>query len=198
MDTLTVIDMQQWYNEHIIASTRRQLIIIICSMEEKKRTATGIILNNTVSQGTHDNQRNRYSIRSSFGVPTERLPRLIRCQDYLSGDNEEGHISVSKSKSESKLRCLTTKRPHNIDLRSTKSETLHLNKPFNYPNDQPKLDYILKSFELIEINDEDHRNQYRKSLKILFESDGNKSYISIKNLKQFKESCLLYNVTYIK
>jgi len=189
--------MQQWYNEHMISPTRRHLIIIICSNEEKKRTTTGIILNNTISQGTRD----RYSIRSSFSVSSERLPRLIRCQDYLSGENDEGHISVSKSKSESKLRCLTTKRPHHIDLRSTKSETFHLNKLFNYPNDQIKLDYIIKSFELMEINDEDNQNQYRKSLKILLESDwnqSNKSYISIKNLKQFKESCLLYNVTYIK
>ena len=194
LDTLTVNDMQQWYHEHIIAPTRRQLIIIICSTEEIKRTETGIILNSTVSQG----KNNRYSIRSSFGVPTERLPRLIRCQDYLSGENEEGHISVSKSKSESKLRCLTTKRTYKVDLRSTKSEALHLNKPFDYPNDRPKLDYILKSFELIELNDDDNRNHYRKSLKILFESDGNKPYISIKNLKQFKESCLLYNVTCIK
>jgi hypothetical protein len=60
-----------------------------------------------------------------------------------------------------------------------------------------KLDYIIKSFESIEIHDDYNINQYRKSLKILFEQDS-KSYVSINNLKQFKESCLLYNVTYIK
>jgi len=192
--------MQQWYNEHIIGSTRRQLIIIICSNDEKRRTTTGIILNNPMSYVTQDNQRNRYSIRSSFSVPTERLPRLVRRQD-LSGENNDGHISLLKSKSESKLRCLTTKRKHNIDLRSTKSEIFHIHKPFNYPNDLMKLDYIIKSFELIEINNDYNTNQYRKSLKLLFEVDSNqskKSYILINNLKQFKESCLLYNVTCIK
>jgi len=189
--------MQQWYNEHIIASTRRQLIIIICSNDEKKRTTTtGIILNNPMSYVTQDNQRNRYSFRSSFAIPTERLPRIVR-RANLSGEDNDGHISLLKSKSESKLRCLTTKRKHNIDLRSTKSETLHIPKPFNYPNDIMKLDYIIKSFESIEIYDDYNINQYRKSLKILFEQDS-KSYVSINNLKQFKESCLLYNVTYIK
>ena len=192
--------MQQWYNEHIAASIRRQLIIIICSTEEKRRTTTGIVSNNTMSHGTEENPRNRYSTRSSFGIPTERLPRVIRCQD-LSGEDDERHISLLKSKSESKLRCLTTKRQHSIDIRSTKSETLHLNESIDYPHDMMKLDYIIKSFELIEINDEDQRNQYRKSLQILFESnfnESNKSYISIQNLKQFKDSCLLYNVTCIK
>jgi hypothetical protein len=119
----------------------------------------------------------------------------------LSEEEDDGHKSVLHSKSESKLRCLTTKRKHNIDLRATKSETLHLNKPFDYPNDIMKLDYIIKSFDSIEINDDDNKTQYRKSLKILFESDSNeskKSYVSINNLKQFKESCLLYNVTCIK
>jgi hypothetical protein len=183
--------MQQWYNEHIISSTRRQLIIIICSNDEKKRTTTGIILNNPISYGT------RYSFRSSFSVPVERLPRSVRRQDYLSGEDNDGHISLLKSKSESKLRCLTTKRKHNIDLRSTKSENLHIHKPFNYPNDIMKLDYIIKSFESIEIHDDYNINQYRKSLKILVEQNS-KSYVSINNLKQFKESCLLYNVTYIK
>lgn len=192
--------MQQWYNEHIIAPTRRQLTIIICSNDEKKRTTTGIILNNPMSYVTQDNQRNRYSIRSSFSVPTERLPRVVRRQN-LSGEDDDGHMSLLKSKSESKLRCLTTKRKHNIDLRSTKSETLHIHKPFNYPNDIMKLDYIIKSFESIEINDDYNTNQYRKSLKILFELDSNESknsYVSINNLKQFKESCLLYNITCIK
>jgi hypothetical protein len=64
-----------------------------------------------------------------------------------------------------------------------------------------KLDYIIKSFELIEINDDYNTNQYRKSLKILSESDSNElknSYVLINNLKQFKDSCLLYNVTCIK
>lgn len=108
-------------------------------------------------------------------------------------------MSLIKSKSESKLRCLTTKHKHYTDLRSTKSEIFHINKLFNYPDDQTKLDYIIKSFESIEINNDYNRNQYRNSLKILFESnENNKSYISIKNLKQFKESCLLYNITYIK
>jgi hypothetical protein len=192
--------MQQWYNEHILASTRRQLIIILCSNDEKQRTTTGIILNNPMFYITNDNQRNRYSIRSSFSVPIERLPRLVRRQD-LSGEDNDGHISLLKSKSESKLRCLTTKHKHNINLRSTKSETLHLHKPFNYPNDIMKLDYIIKSFELIEINDDYNTNQYRKSLKILSESDSNElknSYVLINNLKQFKDSCLLYNVTCIK
>jgi hypothetical protein len=192
--------MQQWYNEHIIAPTRRQLTIIICSNDEKKRTTTGIILNNTMSYVTQDNQRNRYTIRSSFSVPSERLPRSVRRQD-LSAEDDEGHISLLKSKSESKLRCLTTKRKHHSDLRSTKSETLHLHKPFDYPNDRMKLDYIIKSFESIEINNNEKINQYRKSLKILSESNSNESktsYVSINNLKQFKESCLLYNVTCIK
>jgi hypothetical protein len=191
--------MQKWYNEHIVANTRRQLILIVCSKDEIRRTTTGIIGNNTTSHVIHDNQRTRYSLRSSIGVPVERLPRLVRRQDL--SEDDEGHMSLLQSKSDSKLRCLTTKRKHNIDLRATKSETLHINKTFNYPNDRMKLDYIIKSFESIEINDDYNTNQYRKSLKIFFETDYNdskKSFIYINNLKQFKESCLLYNVTSIK
>ncbi|CAF3862302.1 unnamed protein product [Rotaria sp. Silwood2] len=203
LDSLTVTDMQEWYNEHIFASTRRQLIIIVCSNDEIKRTSSGIISNNRISHVSYDNQRNQYSIRSSVGVPIERLPRLVRRQDLLDEDDDDGdgHISLLQSKSDSKLRCLTTKRKHNIDLRQTKSETLHLNKPFEYPNDIIKLDYIIKSFESIEITDDHNTNQYGKSIKILSESDSNESkkiYVYINNLKQFKESCLLYNVTCIK
>jgi hypothetical protein len=189
--------MQGWYNEHIIGTTRRQLIIIVCPQDEMKPTSTGII---SMSHTTRDNQRNRHSIRSSFGMPTDRLPRLGRRQDLSDEENNE-HTSLLQTKSESKLRCLTTKRKHNIDLRTTKSETLHLNKSFDYPNEMMKLDYIIKSFESIEIHDNDNTNQYGKSLKILFQPDFNeskKSYVSIQNLKQFKESCLLYNVTSIK
>ncbi|CAF0806602.1 unnamed protein product [Rotaria sp. Silwood1] len=203
LDSLTVTDMQEWYNEHIFASTRRQLIIIVCPNDEMKRTSSGIMSTNRVSNVSYDNQRNQYSIRSSAGIPIERLPRLVRRQDLLEedDDDDDGHISLLQSKSESKLRCLTTKRKHNIDLRPTKSETLHLNKPFDYSNETMKLDYIIKSFESIEINDEHNTNQYGKTLKILFESDSDESknsYVYINNLKQFKESCLLYNVTCIK
>ncbi|CAF0918932.1 unnamed protein product [Rotaria sordida] len=201
LDSLTVIDMQEWYNEHIFASTRRQLIIIVCPNDEIKRTSSGIISNNRVSYVSYDNQRNQYSIRSNTAISIERLPRLVRRQDLLEDDDDDGRISLLQSKSESKLRCLTTKRKHYIDLRPTKSETFHLNKPFEYPNDIIKLDYIIKSFESIEIDDDHNTNQYEKSLKILSESDSNesqKSYVYINNLKQFKESCLLYNVTCIK
>ncbi|CAF4635126.1 unnamed protein product [Rotaria sp. Silwood1] len=203
LDSLTVTDMQEWYNEHIFASTCRQLIIIVCPNDEMKRTSSGIMSTNRVSNVSYDNQRNQYSTRSSAGIPIERLPRLVRRQDLLEedDDDDDGHISLLQSKSESKLRCLTTKRKHNIDLRPTKSETLHLNKPFDYSNETMKLDYIIKSFESIEINDEHNTNQYGKTLKILFESDSDESknsYVYINNLKQFKESCLLYNVTCIK
>ncbi|CAF2720620.1 unnamed protein product [Rotaria sp. Silwood2] len=118
LDSLTVTDMQEWYNEHIFASTRRQLIIIVCSNDEIKRTSSGIISNNRISHVSYDNQRNQYSIRSSVGVPIERLPRLVRRQDLLDEDDDDGdgHISLLQSKSDSKLRCLTTKRKHNIDL----------------------------------------------------------------------------------
>ena len=201
LDSLTVTDSQRWYDEHIIAPTRRQLIIIVCSTEEKNRNPAGIILNNPISQDNRDNQRSRYSMRSSFGMPSERLLRLIRRQEFSEEDDEEGRISMLKSKSDSKIRCLTTKRSHSNYLRSTKSETLHLNQPLEYPQHTAKIDYIIKSFEFIEINDEHHRNQYRKSLKISVDSNwnqSNKSFISIKNLKQFKESCLLYNINSIQ
>lgn len=194
---MTVTDIQRWYDEHILAPTRRQLIIIVRSTEEKSRSPVGIVLNSSIPQEIPDNQRSRYSMRSSFGMPNERLPRLIRRHEF-SEDDDEGRISVLKSRSDSKLRCLTTKRSHAHSLRSTKSETLHLHRPLQYPLQTAKIDYIIKSFELIEINDEHQRNQYRKSLQISLDSDWNQSYISIKNLKQFKESCLLYNVTSIK
>ncbi|CAF1382370.1 unnamed protein product [Rotaria magnacalcarata] len=202
LDTLTVTDMQEWFNEHIIGSTRRQLIIIVCPQDEVRRKPIDIIQSNRASHGTHDNQQNRHSIRSNGTVSIERLSRLVHRQDLFEDEeNTNGHVSVLQSKSESKLRCLTTKRKHNINLRLTKSETLYLNKPFDYPNDVMKLDYIIKSFESIEINDDHNKNQYDKSLKILLESDSNESEkprVFIHNLKQFKESCLLYNVTCIK
>ncbi|CAF3353381.1 unnamed protein product [Rotaria socialis] len=202
LDTLTVTDMQEWFNEHIIGSARRQLIIIVCPQDEVRRKPIDIIQSNRASHGTRDNQQNRHSIRSNGTVPIERLSRLVHRQDLFEDEeNTNGHVSVLQSKSESKLRCLTTKRKHNINLRLTRSETLYLNKPFDYPNDVMKLDYIIKSFESIEINDDHNKNQYEKSLKILLESDSNeseKSYVFIHNLKQFKESCLLYNVTYVK
>lgn len=193
--------MQKWYSEHIIESTRRQLIVIVCPNNEQKRTTTGIIFNDRMNYVTEDNQKsNRYSIRSSFTVPTERLPRFIRRKDLSEEEDDDNRdIFLLKSKSESKLRCLTTKRKSNINIHPTKSETIHLPKPFNYPNDTLKLDSIIESFESIDINHQYDRNQYRNSLKILSESDEiNKSYISIKNLKDFKDSCLLYNVTCIK
>ena len=189
--------MQEWYNEHIVAPTRRELFIIVCPGDEIKRASKGIITNNTISHVTHNNQQQRHSRRSSSGVPAERLPRLTRRQD-ATDEEDDGHLSLLQSKSDSKLRCLTTKRKHNIDLRATKSETLHLNKPFVYPNNMTKLDYIIKSFESIEVKDDYTTDQYRKSLNILSETDANESYVSINNLKQFKETCLLYNVTYIK
>lgn len=193
--------MQQWYNEHIISPTRRQLIIIICSTDEKKQTATtGIISDTPISSSTHDTPRNRYSFRSSFSVTNERYPRLIRRQDF-SRDHTDDSTSLlkSKSKSESKLRCLTTKHKHFLDLRSTKSETIQIKNLFIYPDNQSKLDYIIKSFESIEINNDYNKNQYRNSLKIFLQSNEfNQTFISIKNLKEFKESCLLYNVTSIK
>ncbi|CAF3742283.1 unnamed protein product [Rotaria magnacalcarata] len=202
LDTLTVTDMQEWFNEHIIGSTRRQLIIIVCPQDEVRRKPIDIIQSNRASHGTHDNQQNRHSIRSNGTVSIERLSRLVHRQDLFEDEeNTNGHVSVLQSKSESKLRCLTTKRKHNINLRLTKSETLYLNKPFDYPNDVMKLDYIIKSFESIEINDDHNKNQYDKSLKILLESDSNESEkprVFIHNLKQFKESCLLYNVTCVK
>ncbi|CAF1040042.1 unnamed protein product [Adineta ricciae] len=202
LETLTVTDMQDWYNEHIIApSTRRQLIIIICSTDEVRPTAAGIVANNTASSMTNDYQRNRHSMRSSFGMTTDRLPRLGRRTDEME-DIDHEHMSLLQSKSDSKLRCLTTKRKHNINLRVTKSETLHLSQPFTYPNDRTKLEYIIKSFESIEIRDDEDTNPHDKSLKILVETDltelQKSSYVFIHNLKDFKESCLLYNVAYIQ
>lgn len=166
-----------------------------------KRTSTGIIINNTASQSEHDYQRHQYSIRSSFGMPMERFPRRIRRQDLSEEDDDDGHKSLLQSKSESKLRCLTTKRKYNINLRTTKSETLQLSKTSVHSNDTMTLDYVIKSFESIEVHDDYDRNQYGRSLKLLCETDlndSNKSYVFIDDLKKFKESCLLYNVTYIK
>ncbi|CAF0838635.1 unnamed protein product [Adineta steineri] len=197
LDTLAINDMQEWYDKHIIGSTHRQLIIIICPNDEIKPTKTGIISNNSTSE----NQRNRYSIRSSFGMSAERLPRFRHHHQDSSDETDYEHISLLQSKSESKLHCLTTKHKYNHDLRTIKSEIFHFNKLFNYPNDMMKIEYILKSFESIEINNDKDQNQYRKSLKILYDIDSNqsnKSYVIIHNLKQFKESCLLYNVTFIK
>jgi len=180
--------MQQWYEEHIISSTRRQLILIICSNDEIKRSTNGI-----------SSQRTRHSFRSSLTISTERLPRAKRRPDKLYEDeNDDIHMSLIKSKSDSKLRCLTTKRKHSIDLRSTKSETMHLHQPFMYPKETAKLDYIMKSFESIEINDENQIDQYRQSLKILSNFDTHQSYFTVQNLKQFKESCCFHSVASIK
>ena len=194
--------MQEWYIQHIIASTCRQLIVIVCPHDEIKRISASFILNNTPSNITHDHQRDRYNIQSSFGVPRERLARFTRHQDMPEEyDDEDGYVSLLQSKSESKLRCLTTKRKHNINVRVTKSEMLHLNKPLNYPNDVMKLDYIIKSFESIGIANESNTSRCRQSLKILSELDANEfknAYVFIKDLKQFKESCLLHSVTCIK
>ena len=112
-------------------------------------------------------QRNRYSIRSSFGGSAERRSTTSYVVRICPKKRMMDIDPVLHSKSDSKLRCLTTKRKHNIDLRTTKSETLHLNTPFNYPNDMMKLDYIIKSFQSIEINDDENKNQYKKALKIL-------------------------------
>ncbi|CAF5111793.1 unnamed protein product, partial [Rotaria sp. Silwood1] len=96
LDSLTVTDMQEWYNEHIFASTCRQLIIIVCPNDEMKRTSSGIMSTNRVSNVSYDNQRNQYSTRSSAGIPIERLPRLVRRQDLLEedDDDDDGHISL--------------------------------------------------------------------------------------------------------
>ena len=130
----------------------------------------------------------------------KRLSRLVRRHD-LSDEDDEQHQSVRQTTSESKIRCLTTKRKYKIDLRSTKSDMFHIQKPFDYPNDVMKLDYIIKSFESIEINDDSMAEHERKALKLLCDSESDLSgysYVTISNLKHFKESCLLYNVTCIK
>ncbi len=59
-------------------------------------------------------------------MPVDRLPRLGRRQDSSQDDDHE-RMSLLQSKSESRLRCLTTKHKHYTDLRSTKSETFHIN-----------------------------------------------------------------------
>lgn len=132
----------------------------------------------------------------------ERLSRFVRRQDLTDDEaTEDGHISLLQSKSESKLRCLTTKRKYNVNLRPTKSETLQLNNPFTYPDDVIKLDYIIKSFESIEIKDNENENEYTKPLKIVVPFESNetqKPCVFIHDLKNFKESCLLHSVTCIK
>ena len=135
----------------------------------------------------------------------KRLSRIVRRHDPSEEDDDdkddEQHRSVRQTTSESKIRCLTTKRKHKIDVRSTKSDMFHIQKPFDYPNDVIKLDYIIKSFESIEINDDSMAEHERKALKLLRDSDSDlssNSYVTISNLKHFKESCLLYKVTCIK
>lgn len=192
-------DLQDWYTTHILAPGRRQLIIVVNPKEEISRSASGIHVNNTASYRSHDTRSHRHSLRSSAGASMERAPRAVHRPE--TSDDDDGHVSLFQTKSESKLRCLTTKRKHNSTIRASKSDTLYKEQLFDVPHGSIQLDHVIKSFESIEINDRYELDQSGTSLKLLLEIDhdlSKKSYTEVSHLKQFKEDCLLYNVTCIQ
>lgn len=191
--------MQDWYSERILGGSRRQLTLVICPPEEVPRSKTGIIASRSSSHVGHDARAHRPSVRSNTGVPVDRFQRLSRRQE-LSVDHGD-RLSLLQTRSDTKLRCLTTKRKENIHLRTTKSETLHLQKLLEDVEDDMKLDYIIRSFESIEVDDEYatlQRNRHLKLLIDLNDDPSTRTFVIIQNLKEFKESCLLYHISAIK
>ena len=192
-------DLQEWYTAHVLAPGRRQLIITVNPKEEIPRSATGIRVNNAATYRSYDTRSHRHSLRSSAGASMERVPRASRRPEV--SDDDDGHVSLLQTKSESKLRCLTTKRKQNATIRATRSDTLHAEQTFDRPDGSISLDRVIKSFESIEIADKYELEQSGSSLKLLLEIDhdpSTKSFTEVSHLKQFKESCLLYNVASIQ
>lgn len=189
--------MQDWYNERLLSRNRRQLILIVCSQDEIQRSKTGIRTNfSSTNVGINEHRTHSSSVRSSVGVPPERFQRSSRRQDLLI--DLDDRFSLLQTKSDSKLRCLTTKRKENIEIRTSQSETLPGEKLLDHLDDETKLDFIIKSFESIEIDDEYAVFERNRNLKLLIDENSSNSFVFIRNLKEFKESCRLHNVTMIK
>jgi hypothetical protein len=191
--------MHDWYNQHILASYRRQLIVIVCSNDEIARSTTGIVGNLISSYGSHDNRSQQPSVPSKTGASFEHYPDTGHRHDTCNDKDE--CLSILPIHSEPKRRCLTSKHIHTMNIKTTKSEAFHVHRLLNSLHETMTLDSIFKSFESIKIDDNDRMNQQRTSLRIFTDVDDQStvdSYVSISNLKQFKESCLLYNVSSIK
>lgn len=170
-------------------------------MDEVPRSKIHLHSTHEENQFGQETRSQRQSLRSNTTSAVERIPRPRRRGD-IGIDEDQGRLSLSQSKSESKLRCLTNKYHHRKDIRTRKSEAFPIQKTeFIVPTDTTELDHIIKSFESIEIDAENSNKPWRTQLNLISDCADHSEqdfFIPIKDLKEFKDSCFLYKVTSIK
>ncbi|CAF1245642.1 unnamed protein product [Didymodactylos carnosus] len=163
-----------------------------------EKALTILTSGNQMLRSSHE-FRNRIQTRSLINLSNSRLNRISKRKHEIKIDEER--TLIQQSKSEPKFHCLTTKRKHEYPLK-TKSEPLQLKRMIDDlihgQGTAAKLEYILKSFEHIETSG--RQNSVKtKHLKILTKPDFVKdNYFQIEDLKDFKESCFLFNTTSLK